>query len=53
MMGFFSSGTDLKTPRRIMSPVILAKKRSTWFSHELCVGIGEGLKKHQKDRRDQ
>jgi hypothetical protein len=28
-----------KVPRRIILPVMSAKKRSTWFSQELLVGV--------------
>ena len=32
-------GESWKVPRRIIRPVINAKKRSTWFNHELLVGV--------------
>jgi hypothetical protein len=34
-----SSSALWKVPRRIIRPVINAKKRSTWFNHELLGGV--------------
>jgi hypothetical protein len=38
-MAVSSSSVLWKVPRRIIRPVIRAKNRSTWFSHELLVGV--------------
>ena len=34
-----SSGTEVKTPRRMRSWVIKPKKRSNWLSHHAEVGV--------------
>ncbi len=39
MIAFSNAGTLRNTPRRIRFSVISAKNRSTWFSHELLVGV--------------
>ena len=38
-MAFSNSSVLWKVPRRIIRPVINAKNRSTWFNHELLVGV--------------
>ena len=38
-MAFSNDATLLNAPRRMHFSVISAKNRSTWFSHELLVGM--------------
>ena len=38
-MAFSNDTTLLNAPRRIRFSVISAKNRSTWFRHELLVGM--------------